>query len=166
MYKCNCGDICSIITTYRINEKNKSNIQTVQILKCNRILGENIKKKPCNYYEENIIKENVYQAPKSTYITAKSNIKKQKKVTYGDIYKSVQELLKLYDTPGLNYFGKLNNYLRILGYSSHTPQNETLKELKFRISKSPIKQKNTIYINVKAFLSKCSLTILISIILN
>ena len=155
MYKCNCGDTCAIITTYRKSEKDKSHIQTVQILKCNRLLGENSKKKPCNYYEENIIKESVYQIPECTYVTSKKHsVKKQKRVTYSDIYKLVNELLNLYDTPGINYFGKLNDYLRILGYSVHEPLNETLKELKLRLSKPPIKKKNVIYMNLEAFLSK------------
>ena len=87
MYTCNCDEMCSIINTYRISKKNKSNIQTVQILKCNRILTENTKKVPCDYYEENIIKESIYyvQDNFSEYKKQASTEKKQKKVTYKDI---------------------------------------------------------------------------------
>ena len=153
MYKCYCGEICSVITTYRIDEIN-SIIKTIQMKKCSRIVGENTKKKPCDYYEENILKESIHEYPKSKYTLRKTKKCLAKKVTYRDIYILVNELLKFYDVPGINFFGKLNNYLKILNYDIHSPGSETLEELKKRLSKPPTKQVNNIYVNIEAFLSK------------
>lgn len=153
MYKCNCGETCSVITTYRTDNINEI-VKTIQIKKCNRILGENTKKKPCDYYEENVLKESMYETTKSTYKSVKKQKCSNKKVTYRDIYILVHELLKFYNVSGINFFGKLNHYLKILNYDIHNPSNETLQELQERLSKSPTKQINYIYVNIEAFLSK------------
>ena len=49
-------------------------------------------------------------------------------------------MLLFYNIPCTNYYGNLNLNLKILGYYAHDPPNETLNELKLRLSKPPMKK--------------------------
>ena len=80
--------------------------------------------------------------------------KKVKRLTIGDYKIKIQNLLQFYNMLCTNYFGKLNHYLRIVGYSVHIPTIESLEELKLRLTKKPVKLVTNLYINKEIYLSQ------------
>ena len=140
--KCDCGENCFYYLEIRQKKNDSSKIENVVVNKCNRIIEEGSRKIPCKFYNEKIIKEKDYI---KTEIELYEKIKKDTVVTYKDIRDIINKMLENYYVRCTNYFGKLNKYLHILGYEAHDPPTESLSELKYRLSKKPIKKKNIIY---------------------
>jgi hypothetical protein len=160
IHTCLCGDKCFFITKLRQN--NKGLWEDVEINKCAKLLSD--KKKPCEYYNEKIkLNSSLNEKEtngKNTENTENTENKENKNVntlntlntltifpkkekTYNDYKKLLDDMLEFYYIKSTNYFGKLNYYLKILGYDFHLPNDESLEELKIRIqNRTEIYDKN------------------------
>lgn len=153
---CYCKEPCFFFEKKTvINRERQDYKQTIIFNRCNRSLAENPKKKPCNYKTSKIISETIINDGKSNENQDYKLSESKKPIqTYNDIKIKIDKLLEFYNINSTNYFGRLNNYLKILGYSMHDPPTETLNELKCRLEKPPKKNKPKIYINKDSFLSQ------------
>ena len=152
---CNCKESCFFFEKKTVIRKDdKDYVQIIISNRCNRSLAENPKKKPCNYKTSKIISEIIIN-DEIVIKKYKDDIKPIKPIkTHNDIRNKIVKLLEFYNFNSTNYFGRLNNYLKILGYSIHDPPTETLNELKCRLGKPPKKDKSKLYINKDSFLSQ------------
>lgn len=148
---CNCNEKCFMITS--ITKSNDGIYQKIEKYKCNRLFSDGVKKQPCNFRKDIILKD-IIQYNKTcvnnecTIIPTKSI---NKKINYRE---ELNTLLKKYDLTETNYFGKLNYYMLRLGYNAHDPPNESKDELIARLSKPAIKKKNKIYVNDNSLFSQ------------
>jgi hypothetical protein len=111
--------------------------QKIQKYKCNRLPIDGVKKQPCDFRKEIIINEMVEfeKTSETNKCIAIPSETVHKRINYRE---ELNKLLKIYDLPGTNYFGKLNYYMLRLGYNAHDPPNESRDELFRRVSK-PVK---------------------------
>lgn len=153
MEVCNCNESCFFFEKKTvINKEGLEYVQISNINKCNRSLAENPKKKPCNYKTTKIISEQLLNDNNDNKVHYEQpNIKS---LTYEDVRNNLIKSLTFYNVNSTNYFGRLNNNLRILGYDMHNPPTETLEELKYRLSKPPNNKKSILYINEDSYLSQ------------
>jgi hypothetical protein len=155
---CDCNESCFYYQKKICVFKGQDEyIQTIDINKCNRLIFyQTSKKKQCNYNSTKIIEEKKLE--KQMEVEKKLEpievVKPVIVITYGDIRTFINNLLKRYDVDCKNYFGKLNHYMRILGYSVHDPTIETFSDLKYRLSKKPKHCKKRIYINKSSYTSQ------------
>ena len=62
MQKCNCNELCFYYKkTSFIEKQGKKYIQTHHVNKCNRLLSDNSKKKPCKYLSNILIDEKLIE---------------------------------------------------------------------------------------------------------
>lgn len=153
MEVCNCNESCFFFEKKMvINKEGLEYVQITNVNKCNRSLAENPKKKPCNYKTTKIISEQLLNDNNDNKVECEQpNIKS---LTYEDVRNDIIKSLTFYNVNSTNYFGRLNNNLRILGYDMHNPPTETLDELKYRLSKPPNNKKSILYINKDSYLSQ------------
>lgn len=149
---CNCNELCFYYQFIKSKaEGDITYLEKYNINKCNRLFNENTRKKPCDYYSKVLIERKKYI--KNEYPEEISPKKNNEIITIGDIRFKIDNLLKFYDINTTNYFGRLNIYLKKIGYGIHDPTNETISELRIRLSKPP-NNKYFIYINEKSYLSE------------
>lgn len=158
MEKCNCNENCFkyIKSTSNVINDNVY-IQKILVNKCNRLIGDNIKKKPCDFLSHKILSEKILEENNpnnTTEIKEEYYNKNNKQLTYNDIRNELKQLMVWYNKPKTNLFGKINYYLKILGYTVHEPTMESLSELEYRISKPPKNIKNKIYVNNSSYFCK------------
>lgn len=154
---CNCKERCFFFEKKTIIKKEETEYKQISIFnRCNRSLAENSKKKPCNYKTSKIISETIInnEIKNDESKDDKLNESDRPVQTYNDIKIKIHKLLEFYNINSTNYFGRLNNYLKIIGYSMHDPPTETLNELRCRLEKPPKKSKSKLYINNDSFLSQ------------
>lgn len=156
MEKCNCNELCFYYRkTSLIIKDGLKYCQINDINKCNRLLNDNFKKKPCDYNSIKLVHEKLLdELDISKTKESTKEIKEIKKKTHKDIYYKIQQMIKYYNIKCFNYFGNLNYNLNLIGYHTHDPTKESLNELKCRLSKYP-KNKTYIYINYQSYFSKC-----------
>ena len=154
MLNCNCNELCFYYKkTSLIEIDGKKYTQTHNFNKCNRLIGENSKKKPCNFHSKILIDEKLVENEiKVESSTDSDNKKLDKIVTYGDIRNKINDMFQHYYIKSSNYFGILNHYLKIIGYHAHDPSMESLSELKTRLSRKS-SNVNKIYINKESYFS-------------
>ena len=160
---CDCKENCFSYVKMGIKIiNNKQYYEKIKISKCNRLLIENIRKKPCGFYEEKVISTNkINKTPedkkedktedKTEYKIGKESDKKytdkskkvtkkvpkKKIITVESIKKEISKKLELYEYSGTNYYANINKFLLLIGYKAHIPSLETLEDLKIRIKKPP-----------------------------
>lgn len=160
---CDCKEKCLLMSVTRTSKEGKS--EKIERYKCNRLPSDGVKKQPCTFIKEIIIDNNIVLSERKLLHenTIISNTKNNENTQVtksviltkkNHLIEELNKLLKFYDTPGTNYFGKLNNYLQRLGYDIHDPPTESLDELINRLSKKPNKSKSEIFINADSVLSK------------
>ena len=165
MQKCYCNDTCYYFKKIvsNVNDDGQTYIEHYDINKCNRMLGENSRKKPCDFYNKRLVKkyldndknsQNMGISQNLSNITTVPNVKKKTLLTFKEVKDEIINLLKFYDIPNSNLLSKLNYYLNMLGYLVHDPSKETLAELNIRLLNSEINY-NYIYLNNEAHFSKC-----------
>ena len=145
MLKCNCNELCFYYKKTSITEiDGKKYTQTHDINKCNRLLSDNSKKKPCDFNSKILIDEKVVNLQQDDKEKIKIDcpiVNKDKNhdkiLTHRDIRNKINDMFEYYYIKSSNYFGNLNYYLKIIGYHSHDPTIETLSELKTRLSRKP-----------------------------
>ena len=145
MLKCNCNELCFYYKKTSITEiDGKKYTQTHNFNKCNRLLSDNSKKKPCDFNSKILIDEkvvNVQEEDKEKIKIDSSIVNKDKNddkiLTHRDIRNKINDMFEYYYIKSSNYFGNLNYYLKIIGYHSHDPTIESLSELKRRLSRKP-----------------------------
>lgn len=153
MLKCYCNESCFYykkISVMKIEDKKYMQIHNFN--RCNRLLIDNLKKKPCDFNSKILIEEKLLEEKsnnKNTIVSKHNN----KILTYKDVYNIIYKMFKYYYTNSTNFIGKLNYYLKLIGYSAHDPIKETLKELKTRLLKKPVNL-TKIYINTESYFSK------------
>jgi len=148
-----------------LNVSVETSLQRIEIYKCNRLPNDGVKKQPCKFKKELIVQETpVHETRVLTKINKNkinnnkinnnkinnNKINKNKNVKLTLNYKNeLKYILKFYSVSNFvtNFYGKLNFYLFKNGYSAHDPPYESSDELMYRISKSPIKIKNNLYID-------------------
>ena len=155
MLTCKCNEPCFyFIKTIEVNEDGIDFIQKIHVNKCSRqkVDNEKSKKKPCDFYSEVIFQQEEYKSLDKENSKIK-DAKKSNIIYEKDIIDNINRLCKYYHVGSTNLFGLLNKNLQLLGYYAHDPTTETFTELKYRLSKPPIKRINNIYMNKEAFSS-------------
>lgn len=153
MLKCYCNEPCFYYKKTSIVEIDcKKYMQTHNFNKCNRLPSDNTKKTPCDFNSKKLIQEKLIEekCDNQNAIVSKHN---NKILTYKDVYDIIYKMLEHYYINSTNFFGKLNYYLKLIGYTVHVPTKESLEELKTRLSKRP-SNLSKIYINKESFFSK------------
>jgi len=155
MLKCNCNEPCFYYKKTSITEiDGKKYTQTHNINKCNRLLSDNSKKKPCDFNSKILIDEKLVETKikiDCPIVSEEKNI--DKILTHRDIRNKINDMFEYYYIKSSNYFGNLNYYLKLIGYHSHNPTIESLSELKIRLSR---KSNNVtkIYIDKESYFSR------------
>ena len=157
MLKCNCNELCFYCKKISITEiDGKKYIQTHNINKCNRLLSDNSRKKPCYFNSKILVEEkavNVENVQEKIKIDTPNKDKNVDKIlTYRDIRNKINNMFEYYYIKSYNYFGNLNYYLKLIGYQAHDPTIESLSELKRRLSRKP-NNVNKIYMNKESYFS-------------
>lgn len=170
MLKCNCNESCFYYKkTSIIDIDGKKYTQTHNFNKCNRLLIENSKKKPCNFNSKILIEEKVVNVVNVVNVQEEdkekikiknlvvaddksTNISTDKILTHGDIRNKIYDMFEYYYIKSSNYFGNLNYYLKLIGYHVHDPTIESLSELKTRLYKKP-SNITKIYTNKESYFS-------------
>ena len=154
MLKCNCNELCFFYKKTSIIEiDGKKYTQTHNFNKCNRLLSDNSKKKPCDFISEILIEEKLIEEKnKIESLIVENDKNNDKLLTYGDIRNKINDMLECYFIKSYNYFGNLNYYLKLIGYHAHDTTIESLSELKIRLTKKPINS-TKIYINQESSFS-------------
>mgnify|MGYP001165316353 CR=1 FL=1 len=153
MLRCNCNDTCFYYKKISVVEiDGKKYTQVHNINKCNRLLSENSKKKPCDFNSKILIEEKLLEENKIKNSNVAYDKKIYKTLTHTDIHNKINDMFKYYYIKSYNYFGNLNYYLKLIGYHAHDPKIESLSELKIRLSKKSSNITN-IYINKESYLS-------------
>ena len=137
MLKCNCNEPCFYYKKTSITEiDDKIYTRTHNINKCNRLLSDNSKKKPCDFNSKILIDEKLVETKikiDCPIVSEEKNI--DKILTHRDIRNKINDMFEYYYIKSSNYFGNLNYYLKLIGYHSHNPTIESLSELKRRLSR-------------------------------
>ena len=113
----------------------------------------NMKKKPCEFYIDEIEVSNfpVANRPSIPHAAKRTLISDKNTINY---YKLLINHLKFYFVNTSNYISYLNFYLNKCKFDYHYPEKESYEELMFRIeNKIYKKNKNIIYVNSEA--QKC-----------
>ena len=155
MLTCKCNERCFyFIKTIAVNEDGIDFIQKIHVNKCIRqkVENEKSKKKPCDFFSEVIFEQKEYKLLDKENNKIKDS-KKSNIIYEKDIIDNINRLCKSYHVGSTNLFGLLNKNLQLLGYYAHDPTTETFTELKYRLSKPPVKRINNIYMNKEAFTS-------------
>lgn len=158
METCHCKELCFYYKKTKLIYKNNTKyFQTYHINKCNRLIGENTKKKPCDYKNEILIEEKIIEEKKFDSCkdnnSNRCNILKKKYISKKNIYDKIELMLQKYYSNCYNYFGNLNYQLKLLGYFPHEPTKESLSELRSRLENAPTNKKY-IYLNKDSYFSK------------
>lgn len=151
MQRCNCNEKCFYVRkVISSNIDGQEYIEYYDINKCNRLLSDNTRKKPCDYNSAILVesKKKTIHIENISILneTMNKNDNNLKLLTVNHVKNTINKMLKFYFTKSTNYFGNLNFHMKLLGYSIHDPRKETLKELKIRLSKPP-KDITKIYLN-------------------
>ena len=159
MLKCNCNELCFYYKNTSITEiDGKKYTQTHNFNKCNRLLSDNSKKKPCDFYSKILIDEkvvhveNVQEKIKIDCPIVNEEKNNDKILTHRDIRNKIYDMLEYYYIKSSNYFGNLNYNLKLIGYHVHDPMIESLTELKKRLSQKP-SNITKIYTNEESYFS-------------
>lgn len=165
MNLCKCNENCyKFEKIYNEKKENKEFLMKKTINKCNKLLSDNTKKKPCDYYDEKI--EILYEIKNEEGKDKEKERKKEKEenkkkedrlkenlLSRTNLLEKLDNMLKSYNLNCSNYFGNLNQILIQLNYEVHLPYNESLSELKIRLKKRGDK-KNRIYLCKESILSE------------
>ena len=158
MLRCNCNELCFYYKKTSVIEiDGKKYTQVHNFNKCNRLLIENSKKKPCDFnskilIEEKVIQEEDKEKIKMNNLLVADDKSTDKILTHGDIRNKIYDMFDYYYIKSSNYFGNLNYYLKLIGYHAHDPTIESLSELKTRLSKKP-SNITKIYTNKESYFS-------------
>lgn len=133
MIHCNCSEVAFTYTLFC--EENGKYIQ-YKVSKCNKL--ETDKKKPCNYYNKEILNKKEITPKTDTKIETKieNNILEKFKEELNKCIKLVKlcRQKKLYEH---NYIARINYYLKIFNYKLFFTETESLDELETRITFPP-----------------------------
>jgi len=146
---CYCNEKVEQITLYKTIKKDENYIfgNKILIKKCARPLPgsifNNVKKKNCNYYNEEII--NNFKNLRLKKSINKTKTKKNIKIYKNELLNLIKNY-KLYSKINFAFFTKLNYYLYLFNYEHHAPYKETIEQLKYRVLNN-INKKTIIYIN-------------------
>lgn len=164
MEKCYCNENCfyfKYICSNNINDE--SYIEHYDINKCGRLMNENIKKKPCEFYKKELVLQKKNTICGDDKIDDKIDDKKTKNEKYISVNSIVEKInilldnKKIYDEKKINisnFYGNLNFYLKKIGQEPFNESKETFLDLKKRINVVKKHKRDLIYINYEAYSSE------------